>query len=892
MSHVGLIAMAILPMATDHYDTLGPLPVDVPGLATGTVAVTVLSATPEGLLPPVQGDLSQGAETGDPFFYEEMQPELALLRPRLVRLQPAAAIERIVTLDAAGRLQIDFRLPDRIIRSVRETGAEICWNHASWPEAWGGYPSDLELWAEFTRQFVAHYNSGPAPDIHYIEFWNEPGGFDRRVYEAMAIAARQADPRVKIGGPAVLDLNLESIDWMLRAKAEGVPVDFVSYHLYYRRPWDYPGDIAKVQAVLASHPGCASMEHLITEWGIDMGESGVCDTRFNAVYYLSCLEQFAPLWPQVRPCHFEVREGWDWKGPSRDLFGRWGMLTYSNLLRKPVYQAALMWSRLSPGRLPVQTSDPAVRTVASCDTTQLSLLVWSFPPAYAGCKPNDPVHGPPLLDQPVQITFPQLPFASPGVQIERYVLDHRYSNVNAHPGRSALEKVQEVVLARPSDDSGLMLNGVVGTHTAHLWILRPAERAPADVEAVPDRFQIWAGESAEVEIRPRHGDEFPLELLRDPLHSDGWRVEVVSQTPLRLRLWPDHPKEQGIRYFTAWVRRTDWGALGRALAEFRVGSPVRLGQISWRADADPVRQSATSTITLANQTRTALEVDLIWQADPPFRAEPALVSAAIPVGETISLVSAFHVPPGAQPGPFPVTGRLVRGGADIGHLEITLYQPLVARRLVQPVTVDGNLDEWRAYPPLVIAGKENWGGPHASRWEGDADVAALAWSAWDDQYLYVAVDVTDATHYAPVADREMYRFDCLHLGFDLRRDMLDKTLFFQDDDCDYLFAVAESPSAYRHWGAQRPEQVPERVLFGALRTTAGHTLYEIGFPWIEEFEPYAGPRAGATLGFALYVHDYDGDADETEGGYLMWGRGLDWHTKRPALFWPLYLGQQ
>ena len=62
-------------------------------------------------------------------------------------------------------------------------------------------------------------------------------------------------------------------------------------------------------------------------------------------------------WPQVRPTYFEVREGWDWKGPSRDLFGRWGMLTYTNLLPKPVWQAARMWAKMEGDRVEADSSD-------------------------------------------------------------------------------------------------------------------------------------------------------------------------------------------------------------------------------------------------------------------------------------------------------------------------------------------------------------------------------------------------------------------------------------------------------------------------------------------------------------------------------------------------------
>lgn len=877
----------------DHYRTISPadlVEAGIPGLATETVYLVVSATNVIGPLPPLQGDLSQGAETGDPFFYEEMQKELALLEPNLIRLDPGASIEEILSLDDDGNLVMDWSYPDRIVESVRATGAEICWNNTAWPEDWrgeNGYPANVEHFAEYTRRFVERYNGDGGRDVHYIEFWNEPASWKRGIYEPMARAAKAADPGVKVGGPAVLDLKLSAIEEMLQAREEGVPVDFVSYHLYYRKPWEYPPDIARVQALLDRYPGASDMEHLITEWGIDMGESGICDTRYNAVYYLSTLEQLIPLWPQVRPLHFELREGWDWKGPSQDLFGRWGMLTYSNLLRKPVYQAARMWALLAGERVRAESTDEDIRVVASRDNDELTVLAWSFPREYGKVEPNDPVHGTPVENVPVRLVIDPLPFNSAGVMMERYVLDHLRSNVNRHPGRNELEKVQEVILARPEGDGSLELDAVLGTHTAHLWIFRPAERAPADVELVADRYQIWAGEAAEVTVRPRHGDDFRTVLLEDSLADDGWRTEFLSTDPLRLRLWPEAPTVPGARYYTAWIQRPDWGALGRGLAEFHTGSPIEVSQPRWRSDARPDIEAATTAFLLRNLTGKPFEAELHWQADEPLVA-PRTAPIRLAAGEERVVEGRIRVPEQTVPALYESRFEIRKGEVLLAAQTLAVQQPLVAHRLDRAPALDGDLSEWKRREPLVMGGKENWGGHHLSRYEGEGDVNARVWAGWDDQYLYFALDVEDATHYAPVAGGGMQQWDSVHLGFDLRRDMFDPTLYFEEDDCDYVFAYTDRGVAYRQWGARRPERVPEKVVVGARRV-GGHTLYEIALPWEEEFEPYAGPQPGRVMGLSIYVRDFDGNPDEEHAGTLMWGRGLDWHTKRPALFGGLWL---
>jgi hypothetical protein len=202
-----------------------------------------------------------------------------------------------------------------------------------------------------------------------------------------------------------------------------------------------------------------------------------------------------------------------------------------------------------------------------------------------------------------------------------------------------------------------------------------------------------------------------------------------------------------------------------------------------------------------------------------------------------------------------------------------------------PPKLDGDLAEWRKQPALELTGKENWGGHHASRWGGAADLSGKVWSRWDEDNLYFAFEVTDDHHYAPIVGPDMHKYDCVHIGFDLRRDALDRTKFFVDDDCHYGVALTDRGVAYRFWGAKRREEVAQPVTVAARRTGTT-TTYEVAMPWKDEFEPYATGKAGSILGMSVLLRD--GDPDE-KPGYLRWGHGLPWHEIRPALFYSLEL---
>ena len=83
---------------------------------------------------------------------------------------------------------------------------------------------------------------------------------------------------------------------------------------------------------------------------------------------------------------------------------------------------------------------------------------------------------------------------------------------------------------------------------------------------------------------------------------------------------------------------------------------------------------------------------------------------------------------------------------------------------------DAVLAEWEAIPALWLAGR-----PHVKKdpWGGPGDSSARAHLAWDDANLYLAVAVRDDLHHQVVTARDagdMWKWDCLQLGFDMGDD--------------------------------------------------------------------------------------------------------------------------
>ncbi len=105
-------------------------------------------------------------------------------------------------------------------------------------------PKDYKLWDDMMRAFAAHlverYGLEEVSTWKF-EVWNEPnldfwGGVPKQasyfaLYDHTARALKAVSPRLQVGGPATAQAAWVA-PFLAHAKADGVPVDFVSTHVY------------------------------------------------------------------------------------------------------------------------------------------------------------------------------------------------------------------------------------------------------------------------------------------------------------------------------------------------------------------------------------------------------------------------------------------------------------------------------------------------------------------------------------------------------------------------------------------------------------------------------------------------------------------------------------
>ena len=189
----------------------------------------------------------------------------------------------------------DFTLTDNYMRVIEAGGAKVFYRLGSKIEHWEKKyntlpPKDFNKWAVICEHIIRHYCYGWADgfnmDIEYWEIWNEPdldpddskhkrcwGGTAKQFYELFRITLehlKKCFPELKIGGPAVANLN--SVKWIndFLDSLGDVKPDFFSWHVYSASVETVRERIRRARKMLDDH-GLTECESILNEWNYVKG---------------------------------------------------------------------------------------------------------------------------------------------------------------------------------------------------------------------------------------------------------------------------------------------------------------------------------------------------------------------------------------------------------------------------------------------------------------------------------------------------------------------------------------------------------------------------------------------------------------------------------------------
>ena len=210
-----------------------------------------------------------------------------------------------------------------------------------------------------------------------------------------------------------------------------------------------------------------------------------------------------------------------------------------------------------------------------------------------------------------------------------------------------------------------------------------------------------------------------------------------------------------------------------------------------------------------------------------------------------------------------------------------------AGRVKGAITLDGNLDEpeWRAAPKYLINEERQYFYIHRDikPWSGPRDLSGTLRFLWDDEFLYVGVEVTDDIFLNHAQDSMIWAQDSLQFLIDpFRQEARGRGRY------DYAIGSgAKGPQAWCSLSADASAPtggVPDiRISARRVDPKNGDMVYEVAIPW-SRLAPFA-PGVGRDLGLSMILNEDDGPGRKS---FMGWFSGV--HLKEKDFVGDVILG--
>ena len=318
--------------------------------------------------------------------------------------------------------------------------------HAFWYKPDVSPPKDYAEWDKMIVAFAAHLVARYGIDevsTWKFEVWNEPnldfwGGRPNQptywtLYDHTARAIKSVSPRLQIGGPATAQAAWVG-EFLAHIKAENVPADFVSTHVYandtapnvLHTQEDIPRDSMVYRAVKMVHEQILAspypkMPLIFSEYNASYAnEPNVTDSDYMGPWLANNIRQCDGL--TVSMAYWAFSDVFEEQGVVRSPFyGGFGLVAADHI-PKPALNIFAMLHKLGEKRIPV-ASESALATTTS---NGLAVALWDYAkPTGEGDKYTMPT-GPAGPAKSFDLTFKGVP---PAASVEVFRVDDDHGNV-------------------------------------------------------------------------------------------------------------------------------------------------------------------------------------------------------------------------------------------------------------------------------------------------------------------------------------------------------------------------------------------------------------------------------------------------------------------------------
>jgi len=196
--------------------------------------------------------------------------------------------------------------------------------------------------------------------------------------------------------------------------------------------------------------------------------------------------------------------------------------------------------------------------------------------------------------------------------------------------------------------------------------------------------------------------------------------------------------------------------------------------------------------------------------------------------------------------------------------------PVVTRPVLEavftdrPVVIDGNLEEWWNANFISLSAPENFVSPDHPPANAD-DISCRFSALWNNDSIYIAVDVTDDVHDNENTPDTIWLGDSVQVAFDIG--LNGGSGYDGVDDFEIGWAMTSSGVTKYRWASppSAPESSEAQVIL-----TPGKAVYEIRIP-AGDLGLNGRLNENLEIGFTILVNDSDGEGRE---GWIEWTPGI------------------
>lgn len=319
--------------------------------------------------------------------------------------------------------------------------------HAFWYRPNVSPPKDYALWDAMIRAFAQHlierYGINEVATWKF-EVWNEPNidfwqGNPKQptyfeLYDHTAQALKSVSPRLKVGGPSTAQAAWVT-PFLAHAKADNIPVDFVSTHVYANDTADnvfgtteeIPRQTMVYRAVKKVHDEIAAsplpnLPLIFSEYNASYAnEPDVTDSTFMGPWLANNIRLCDGLTESMD--YWAFSDVFEEQGVVRTPFyGGFGLIAADHI-PKPVFNVFSILHKLGDRRI-ASRSDSALVTIARSGS--LAIALWNYaPPSGTGAKYTMPT-GPAGPSTTFEMDLRNV---APNAIAEIWRVDHDHGNV-------------------------------------------------------------------------------------------------------------------------------------------------------------------------------------------------------------------------------------------------------------------------------------------------------------------------------------------------------------------------------------------------------------------------------------------------------------------------------